>query len=97
MQIKTTVRHRMTSARMAVIKMTANKEPACQCWRHQRRGFNPLVRKIPWRRWQHTPVFLPGQSHGQRSLPGYSPWGRKDSNMTQHTGNLNLLLARLYR
>ena len=41
-------------------------------------GFNPWVRKIPWRKkWQPTPVFLPGKSHGQRSLPGYSPWGRR--------------------
>ena len=41
-------------------------------------GFNPWVRKIPWRRkWQPTPVFLPGESHGQRSLAGYSPWGPK--------------------
>ena len=47
------------------------KESTCQCWRH---GFNPWVRKIPWRRkWQHTPLFLPGKSHGQRSLEGYSP------------------------
>ena len=37
-----------------------------------------LVRKIPWRReWQPTPVLLPGEFHGQRSLVGYSPWGRK--------------------
>ena len=37
-----------------------------------------LVRKIPWRRkWQPTPVFLPGKSHGQRSLVGYSPWDHK--------------------
>jgi len=36
-------------------------------------GFNPWVRKIPWRMaWQPTPVFLPGESHGQRSLAGYS-------------------------
>ena len=43
-----------------------------------RPGFNPWVRMIPWRReWQPTPVFLPGKSHGQRSLPGYSPWGCK--------------------
>ena len=43
-----------------------------------RRGFDPWVRKIPWRRaWQPTPVFLPGKSHGQRSLTGHSPWGRK--------------------
>ena len=36
-------------------------------------GFNPWVRKIPWRAWQPTPVFSPGESHGQRSLVGYSP------------------------
>ena len=42
--------------------------------------FSPWVGKIPWRRaWQHTPVFLPRESHGQRSLAGYSPQGRKDS------------------
>ena len=35
--------------------------------------------------WQPTPVFLPGESHGQRSLVGYSPWGRKDSDMTEAT------------
>ena len=41
-------------------------------------GFDPWVGKIPWRRaWQPTPVFLPGESHGQGSLVGYSPWGRK--------------------
>ena len=46
--------------------------------------FNPLVGKIPWRRkWQPTPVFLPGQFHGQRSLVGYSPWGSKESDMTE--------------
>ena len=40
--------------------------------------FNPCVGKIPWRRaWQHTLVFLLGESHGQRSLAGYSPWGGK--------------------
>ena len=39
-------------------------------------GFGPWDRKIPWRRnWQPTPVFLPGKSHGQRNLVGYSPWG----------------------
>jgi len=42
-------------------------------------GFHPWVGKTPWRRrkWQHTPVFLPGKSHGPRSLVGYSPWGPK--------------------
>ena len=52
----------------------SGKEPTCQCRRHKRWGFDPWVRKIPWRRtWQPTPVFLPGESHGQRSLAGYSP------------------------
>ena len=47
-------------------------------------GFNPWVRDIPWRReWQPTPVFLPGKIHGQRSLGGYSPWGRKERDMTE--------------
>ena len=43
----------------------------------RRLRFNPWVRKIPWRKkkWQPTPVLLPGKSHGQRSLVGYSPWG----------------------
>jgi len=51
------------------------KEPAHQCRRHKRQGgFYPWVGKIPWRRkWQPTPVFLSGESHGQRSLAGYSP------------------------
>ena len=50
----------------------SGKEPACQCRRH---GLDSWVRKIPWRRrWQPTPVFLPGKSHGQRSLAGYRPW-----------------------
>ena len=52
----------------------------------KRSGFSPWVRKIPWRRkWQPTPVFLPGKSHGQRSLVGYSPWGHKELDTTEHT------------
>ena len=54
------------------------------CLQCRRPGFDPWVRKIPWRRkWQPTPVFLPGESHGQRSLAGYSPWGRKESDTTE--------------
>ena len=50
----------------------------------QRPGFSPWVGKIPWRRkWQPTPVFLPGESHGWRSLVGCSPQGRKESDMTE--------------
>ena len=52
------------------------KESAWQCRRHKRHRFDPWVGKIPWRRaWQPTPVFLPGEFHGQRSLVDYSPWG----------------------
>ena len=41
-------------------------------------------RRFPWRRtWQPTLLFLPGESHGQRSLVGYSPWGHKESDMTE--------------
>ena len=55
-----------------------------QCRWHSRRGFNPWVRKVPWRRKrQPTPVFLPGKSHGQRILAGYSPWGPRESDTTE--------------
>ena len=54
----------------------SGKETACQGRRGKRCGFTPWV-EISWRRkWQPTLVFLPGESHGQRSLAGYSPWGR---------------------
>ena len=46
------------------------------CLQCRRTGFNPWVRKIPWRKeWLFTPIFLPGEFHGQRSLVGYSSWG----------------------
>ena len=58
------------------VDMDLTKQNIClQC---RRPGFDSWVRKIPWRReWQPTPVFLPGESHGERSLAGYSPRGRK--------------------
>ena len=60
---------------------TSGKEPACQCQRH---GFDPWVRKIPWRRkWQLNPVFLPGESNGQKSLPGCSLWDHKGSDRSE--------------
>ena len=47
--------------------------------------FRPWIWKIPWRKkWQSTAVFLPGESHGQRSLAGYSPQGRKQSDTAEH-------------
>ena len=58
-----------------LLRWFSGKEPTCQC---RRPGFHPWVRTIPWRKkWQPTPVFLPGKSHGQRSLVGYSLWGRR--------------------
>ena len=54
------------------------------CLQCGRPGFNLWVRKIPWRRkWQPTPVLLPGKFHWWRSLVGYSPWGHKESDMTE--------------
>ena len=63
---------------------TAGKESPCLYKRHKRCGFSDWVRKIPWRRkWQPTPVFLPGKFRGQGSLVGYSSWGCKQSDMTE--------------
>jgi len=54
--------------------------------RFERCGFDPLVRKIPWTTaWQTTPVFLPGESHGQRSLVGYNARVVKESDITEVT------------
>ena len=51
----------------------------------------PRFRKTPWRReWQPTPVFLPGESHGQKSLAGYSPWGRKELDTTEETEHAHI-------
>ena len=62
---------------------TNGKETACQC---RRPGFNPCVGKMSWTRaWQPSPGFLPGESHGQRSLAGYSLWGHKESDTTEVT------------
>ena len=62
----------------------SGKEHACQCRRHKRWEFDPWMGKIPWRRkWQLTPVFLPGESHEQRSLAGYGPWSQRESDTTE--------------
>ena len=53
--------------------------------RLKRSGFDPWVRKNPWRRkWQPTPIFLPGKFHEQRSLADYSPWSPKEWDTTEH-------------
>ena len=64
---------------------SSGEEPACQCRRCKRCGLDRWVRKVPWRSaWQPAPVFLPGQSQGQRSLTGYSLWGCKEWDTTEH-------------
>ena len=60
--------------------------PRWQCWRRETCMFDPWLGKIPWRRaWQPAPAFLPGESHGQRSPVGYTPWGHRGSDTTEHT------------
>ena len=62
------------------------QEPACQHRRRESCWFNLWVRTIPWsRKWKPTPVSLPGESHGQRSLAGYSSWGPRESGRLMHT------------
>ena len=64
----------------------SGKEPACQGRRHKRHRFDPWMGKMSWRRaWQPTLVFLPGESHGQRSLDCCSPQGHKDSDTIEAT------------
>ena len=64
------------------------KEAACSAGDEGRPGFDPWVGKIPRRRWQPTPVLLPGESHGQRSLAGYSPRGHNESDTTEATEHI---------
>ena len=66
------------------------------CLQCRRPRFNLWVRKIPWRRkWQPIPVFLPGESHGWRSLGGYSPWGLKESDITSFFKSLRRHVEKL--
>ena len=81
---------------MGFLDSTVGKEFVCQSRRHRRCGFSPWVWKIPWRSaWQPTPVFLPGKSHGQRNVEGYSSQGLKESDTTEVTEHVLLLLLLL--
>ena len=72
-------RGRAQLRRASLVAQSVKNPPAL--WEIQS---SPRVGKIPWRReWQPTPVFLPGEFHGQRSLAGYSPWGHKESHTTE--------------
>ena len=63
-----------------VIKYLTAKAGEVRC------RFNSWVVKIPWKKaWQSTPVFLPGESQGQRNQAGYNPWGHNESDMTEET------------
>ena len=68
-------------------------ESPCEGKRWRSQEFDPYVRKIPWRRkWQPTLKFLPGKFHRQRSLEGYSPWGCKESDMTEYAHILAIII-----
>ena len=72
----------------------SGRESTCQCRRCKRCGFDPWVGKIPWnRKWQPTLVFLPGKSHEQRSLVGYSPWDHKESDTSEHACTLYTIMS----
>ena len=76
-----------------------NTGVSCQClrWQCRRSRFNFWFGKIPQRRkWQPTPVFLPGEFHGQRSLAGYRPWGCKESDTNKWPTHMIFLNAKFY-
>ena len=67
----------------------SGKEATCQCWRP---WFNYWVGKILYsRKWQPTPVFLPGKFHEQRILEGYCLWGHKESDMTEYMSTMTII------
>ena len=83
---------RGVKARIRLPGLHSGKESACWCRRHKRCGFNPWVRKIPWsRKWQPTPLFLPGEFYGQRSLASYSPWGCKELGKAKHIARARIV------
>ena len=76
----------------------SGKESTYHRRRHRRCEFSPWVGKIPWRRkWQPTPVILPGKFHGQRTLVGYSPWGRKEPDTTGTKHNYIFIITRIWK
>ena len=76
----------------------SGNESTCQCRRHERHRFDPWVGKSLWRRkWQPTPVLLPGNFHRRRSLVGYSPRGLRESDTTSPQHNKEILLQGVFR
>ena len=81
-----------------MVKKKKKNNPACQHRRYKRCVLDPWVGKIPWNRTQQpTPVFLHGESHGQRRQAGYSPQGHKELDMTEQLSTHALLIASLLR
>ena len=71
--------------------LTLNIYVAAQMVKSLPASFSPLVGKIPWgRKWQPTPMFLSGKSHGWRNLAGYSPWGCKESDITEQLTHMHI-------
>ena len=88
---------RYTSHSILLPRWHSGKESA-NAGKAREHRFSPWVWKIPWRRKQHsTPVFLPGESHGQRSLVGYSPWGHKEQDMTEWLNWPELKMRNVYK
>ena len=78
--------HTMTWHYVSLPGGISGKEPTCQCRGCKRKEFDPWIGKILWRReWQLPPVFLPRESHGQRSLMGYSLQGHAEQDATEAT------------
>ena len=72
------------------------KEPTCPSMRHKSLRLDPWVAKMPRRRaWQPSPLFMPGESHGQRILGGYSPQGHTESDTTKATQHAKGMLSNL--
>ena len=67
------------AARTSLVAQRVKTLPSMQ----ETPGLDLWVGKIPWRRETATPVFLPEESHGQRRLEGYNPWGCKELNRTE--------------
>ena len=77
-----------------IIYISVGKVICLQC---RRPGFDPWVGKIPWRRkWQPTPVFLPGESHGQGNLVDCSPWGCKESGTTERLTHTYRIIMQIW-
>ena len=83
--------NRSPNTKQGFLGGVSGKELPCQYGRLKRLGFDPWVRKMPsWRAWQPTSVFLPGESHRQRRLASYSPWGRKELDTTEATQHAHM-------